>query len=185
MVLLPEVPFEEETFLAKVQELWDRRHGVVVAVSEGICRPDGKPVAPPVFTAGRATYYGAVSQYLCSLVIKKLGIKSRCEVPGILGRCCSEMVSPLDRQEAEAMGKLAARTVLSGQGGYMAALKRISDDPYKCEEILVPVEKLALRERVFPREWIAKDGFDVTDDFRSWCRPLLGGPLTRPFVWKE
>ena len=185
MVLLPEVPFEEDKFLAKVRELWDRRHGVVVAVSEGICLADGTPVAPPVFTAGRATYYGAVSQYLCSLVIKKLGIKSRCEVPGILGRCCTEMVSPLDREEAEAMGALAARTVLSGKGGYMAALKRVSDDPYKCEEILVPVEELALHERVFPREWVAKDGFDVTDDFRSWCRPLLGGPLTRPFVWKE
>ena len=88
-------------------------------------------------------------------------------------------------EEAEAMGALAARTVLAGKGGYMAALKRVSDDPYKCEAILVPVEELALHERVFPREWVAKDGFDVTDDFRSWCRPLLGGPLTRPFVWKE
>ena len=185
MILLPEVPFEEEAFLKRVQELWQRGHGVVVAVSEGICRADGTPVAPPIFTAGRATYYGAVSQYLCGLVIQKLGIKSRYEVPGILGRCCDEMVSPLDRAEAEAMGALAARTVLSGKGGCMAALKRISDDPYQCEEILVPVEQLALRERMFPREWITEDGFGVTEAFARWCRPLLGGPLKRPFVWKE
>ena len=185
LVLLPEAPFEEEAFLRRVQTIWQLGRGVVVAVSEGIRRVDGSPVAPPVFTAGRAAYYGAVSQHLCSLVIRKLGIKARCEVPGILGRCCEEMVSPLDRAEAEAMGARAARAVLAGQGGFMAALKRVSDEPYRCEEILVPVEQLSLRERAFPKSWITSSGFDVAEGFARWCRPLIGGPLTRPFIWKE
>ena len=115
-MLVPEVPFDEERFLREVKEVWDRGHGVVVAVSEGICYADGTPVAPPVFKSGRATYFGAVSGHLTKLVIEKLGIKARCETPGILGRCCSGMASELDREEAVRMGALAAKTVLSGQG---------------------------------------------------------------------
>ena len=72
------------------------------------------------------------------------------------------------------MGALAAKTVLSGQGGMMPGLKRISDEPYQCEEILIPVEDVMLNERLFPREYIAEGGMDVTDAFVRWVRPLVG-----------
>ncbi len=180
IILLPEKPFEEEQFLEEVLRVWKEGHGVVAAVSEGIRNADGTPVAPPVFTSGRATYFGAVSQHLSKLIIEKLGIKARFEVPGILGRCCAELTSPVDRDEAVRMGALAARTVLSGQSGMMAGLRRISDDPYRCEEILIPVEQLALHERLFPESFISPDRLDVTDAFLNWCRPLIGGQLPNP-----
>ena len=175
LILLPEVPFDEDDFLERVQRIWTLGKGVVVAVSEGIRRADGTPVAPPVFTSGRATYFGAVSQYLSRLVIEKLGIKARCETPGILGRCCAELVSDTDRREAEAMGALAARTVLKGQGGQMAGLKRISEDPYRCSEILIPLENMKLTERSIPDAWLMP--YDVSPAFLDWCRPLIGGAL--------
>lgn len=177
LVLLPEVPFEEEAFLAAVDKAWQKGKGVLVAVSEGICRADGTPVAPPVFTSGRATYFGDVSGYLTRLVIERLGVKARCEKPGILGRCCPEMASETDRAEAVRLGALAARTVLSGQGGMMAGLRRLSDEPYRCEEILIPVEQVMLHERLFPKEYIAPSGMDVTEAFLRWARPLIGGAL--------
>lgn len=177
LVLLPEVPFEEEAFLAAVDKAWQKGKGVVVAVSEGIRRADGTPVAPPVFTSGRATYFGDASGYLTRLVIERLGIKARCEKPGILGRCCPEMASETDRAEAVRLGALAARTVLSGQGGMMAGLRRLSDEPYRCEEILIPVEQVMLHERLFPKEYIASSGMDVTEAFLRWARPLIGGTL--------
>ena len=181
IVLVPEVPFDEERFLREVKEVWNRGRGVVVAVSEGICYADGTPVAPPVFKSGRATYFGAVSGHLTKLVIEKLGIKARCETPGILGRCCAEMASELDREEAVRMGALAAKTVLSGQGGMMAGLKRISDLPYQCEEVLIPVENVMLTERLFPKHYIHPDRYDITEDFLRWVRPLVGSPIT-PYI---
>lgn len=181
LLLLPETPFDEGDFLNEVTRIWKKGRGVVAAVSEGIRYADGTPVAPPLFTAGRATYFGAVSQHLCRLVIEKLGIKARCETPGILGRCCGEMASPVDRLEAESLGALAARTVLSGVGGRMAGLRRVSDDPYRCEEILIPLSGLALHERPMPPEFLAP--YDVTDSFLRWCRPLTGGSLPSITQW--
>ena len=174
IILIPEVPFEEDKFLDEVKRIWDRGQGVMVAVSEGIRYADGTPVAPPVFTSGRAVYFGAVSQYLSKLVIEKLGIKARFETPGILGRSCAEMTSAVDREEAVQMGALAARTVLSGQSGFMSGLKRVSNEPYRCEEILIPVEELVLHERLFPKEFISENRLDVNEAFLQWCRPLTG-----------
>jgi hypothetical protein len=37
-----------------------------------------------------------------------------------------------------------------------------------------PLEQVANSERFFPREWIALDGFDVTDDFIRYAQPLIG-----------
>ena len=181
LILLPEVPFREEAFLEKVSQVWKQGHGVTVAVSEGLVGKDGKPVTPPVFTSGRATYFGDVSSYLTRLVIEKLGVKARCEKPGILGRCCREMVSGLDREEAFRLGELAAETLLDGKGGWMPGLKRVSDDPYQTEEVLIPVEQVMLHERLFPKSFISPDGFDVTPEFVRWVKPLIGETLPRRF----
>ncbi|MEA5016607.1 MAG: diphosphate--fructose-6-phosphate 1-phosphotransferase [Candidatus Limiplasma sp.] len=177
LIYLPERPFDEKQFLTDVKRQWDRQPGVVVAVSEGLKRPDGETVAPPVFRSGRARYDGDVSAYLAKLVISELGIKARNEKPGILGRCCLEMQSPVDREEAVRMGALAAKTVLAGQGSMMAGLRRISDDPYRCQEILVPVQEVMLQEHVMPGEFLHPNGHDVTDAFVRWCKPLIGGGL--------
>jgi 6-phosphofructokinase 1 len=181
LILVPEVPFDEADFLEEVQKIWEKGRGVVVAVSEGIHYADGTPVAPPMYTSGRAVYFGAVSQYLSRLVIEKLGVKARCETPGILGRCCAEMVSDIDRRETEALGALAARTVLSGIGGMMAGLRRVSDAPYDCEEILIPLNRLTLHERLLPKEYL--DRYDVTETFLRWCMPLIGEKLPEIVQW--
>lgn len=177
IILLPEVPFDEKKFLDAVMKQWEKGKGVMVAVSEGLRYADGTFVAPPIFKVGRATYFGDVSATLTNLVIRELGIKARSEKPGIMGRCCAEMQSATDRDEAVRMGELAARTVLSGKGGMMAGLMRRSDNPYQCEEVLIPVEQVMLHERLFPREYITEDGYNVTDEFLSWVRPLIGGEL--------
>lgn len=174
LILLPEVPFRKDRFLERVRSHWARGGGVMVAVSEGLCFEDGTPVAPPIYKTDRATYFGDVSGELTRMVIEELGVKARSEKPGILGRSCPEMVSPIDREEAIRMGALAAKAVLAGKGGFMPGLKRLSHQPYACEEILIPVEQVMLHERLFPREFISEDGMDVTPAFLEWAAPLVG-----------
>jgi 6-phosphofructokinase 1 len=36
------------------------------------------------------------------------------------------------------------------------------------------LELVANSERAFPKEWIAENGCDVTDDFVRYARPLIG-----------
>lgn len=174
LIYLPEVPFEEEDFLKRVKALHERLGGVVVVASEGLKGPDGRPIVPPIFRSGRATYYGDVSAYLAELVIKKLGIKARSEKPGLLGRCSMAWQSQTDREEAISLGEQAAAAALSGRTGVMPGLIRRSDDPYLCETELIPVDRVMLEERLFPRRFIAESGVDVTEDFIEWCAPLAG-----------
>ncbi len=174
MICLPEVPFDEDRFLRRVDELHREKGGVVVVVSEGLKNADGSTVAPPMFRDGRARYDGDVGSCLARLIIEKLGIKARSEKPGIWGRACTLTQSAVDRDEAVAVGALAARAVLSGKTGVMAGLARISTEPYRCRELLIPIEQVMLEERRVPDSFISPDGFDVTEEFCQWCRPLVG-----------
>ena len=38
----------------------------------------------------------------------------------------------------------------------------------------VPLSEVANSERTFRKDWIAKSGYDVTDDFIRYAKPLVG-----------
>lgn len=177
IICLPEVAFDEEKFLQKVQAVHEKKGGVVVVVSEYLHKADGSAVAPPLYQEGRARYDGDLASYLAKRVIEKLGIKARSEKPGIWGRASIATQSSTDQKEAVAMGALACSAVLEGKSGLMAGLIRQSTQPYVCQQVLVPIEEVMLTERTMPPEFISADGFDVTPAFCDWCRPLLGAEL--------
>lgn len=183
LIYLPEIPFDEKAFLQDVSRLYERLGGVVVVASEGLKDKEGKPIVPPIFQTGRATYYGDVSAYLAQLVIQKLGIKARSEKPGLLGRAQVELQSLVDRDEAALAGAEAARALVEGQGGIMAGFERVSTRPYQIRLIRIPLENVMLKERTLPLEYIAPGGNDVTDAFIQWVRPLIGENLPQYFEW--
>ncbi len=176
LICFPEVPFDEADFLARVQELHRRYGGAVVVASEGLKQADGTHVVPPIFRIGEAVYFGDVSSHLANVIIKNLGIKARGEKPGILNRCAAALVSQVDVQEAEAIGREAARLALAGQGGVMVGLRRVSSTPYAAELIHIPLAEVMKKERLFPREFMSADGHDVTPAFLDWARPLVNPP---------
>lgn len=173
LLYFPERPFSEEKFLSDVQRLYERYGGVVVVASEGLKYADGTPIVKPSLTIGRAVYFGDVSAHLANLVLQKLGIKARSEKPGIIGRCSSLHVSPVDREEAILMGRTAARAVLSKKTGMMAGIKRIANDPYAIEATLIPIEEVMLTEKTLPDHFINSEGNGVTEAFLDWLRPLV------------
>lgn len=183
LIYLPERPFDEEQFLKDVQALHEQLGGVVVVVSEGLKNRDGQPIVPPVFQVGRSVYYGDVSAYLVSLVIRRLGIKARSEKPGLCGRSSMAHVSPVDRAEAIEAGAAAVRAACSGHSGVMVAFERLAADgpgtpgAYASRTTLVPIEAAMLYERTLPDAYINAAGNDVTPAFVDWCRPLLGADL--------
>lgn len=177
LILPPEIPFEEERFLDSVAQLLRRKRGVVVVASEGLHYADGSPIVSPVFQTGRATYFGDVGAHLAQLVTEKLHYKSRSEKPGLLARSSIAFQSPVDREEAIAVGRAATRAAIAGETGQMAALRRTSEAPYQSETFLTPIERVMLEERKMPAEFIGADGQSVTDAFVRWCRPLAGDGL--------
>jgi len=181
LICLPECPFDEDVFLEQIKYLQKKNDGIVVVAGEGLKNKAGQPIVEPIFKVGRAVYYGDVSAHLANLVIRKLGIKARSEKPGICGRASIAFQSAVDRQEAELAGREAVRAVLSGKSDLMVGFERMPGDKYAIKTIHIPIEDVMLCDRTMPREFIAQSGFDVTDAFTRWCRPLIGEPLRELF----
>lgn len=179
LIYLPERPFDEDQFVADVEELLKKKKGIVVVASEGLHDKDGKPIVEPIFKVGRATYFGDVGTHLAGVVIKRLGYKARGEKPGLLGRCSIYMQSKVDRDEAQLAGEIACREVLKGTTGKMVAFKRISTEPYKVEPFLVDIDEVMMYERTMPDEFINDKGNGVTEAFKEWARPLLGEEIRK------
>lgn len=177
LIYLPERPFDEEKYIEDIKKLLEKKSGIVVVASEGLKNAKGEPIVEPIFKVGRATYFGDVSAHLANLVIKKLGYKARSEKPGLLGRASIPLQSDVDREEAELAGKMACEAVLNGESGKMVAFERVSTEPYVMKPFLVDIDEVMMYERTMPDEYINEEGNGVTEAFKEWCRPLLGGDL--------
>ena len=179
LIYLPERDFDQDAFLRDVKKLIETKgHGVVVA-SEGLHYAGGTPIVEPIFTVGRATYFGDVGSHLANLIIKELGYKARAEKPGLLGRASILWQSETARAAADRCGRAAVDAVTAGESGKMVALRRIPGDTYRCETFLVDIQQVMMTERKLPEEFINAEGNGITEAFKEWCRPLLSSPLPK------
>lgn len=174
IILVPEVPFDKDKFLTKVEKVHKEKGGVVIVASEGMRYSDGKPIVEPVFQVGRSVYFGDVSSHLSNLIIKELGIKSRSEKPGILGRASISWQSDIDRAEAIECGRVSVRCALEGKNGYMSVINRISSDPFKFEAVESPILDSILEARTLDEKYIDKENMYINDSFIDYVKPLIG-----------
>ena len=178
LVYLPETDFNKDGFLAAVKEKWAKGRGLLVTVSEGIHYAGGAPVADSGIVDGFGHRVpGGAAQTLSDMIMNETGIKSRSEKPGLLGRVSVELMSEVDRDEAELAGAVAVRSAVEGRTGCMVGFETRREPEYKSETILIPLAEVANAEKTFPLEWITPGG--VTDEFRRYCLPLIGGYDTR------
>ena len=177
LIYVPERAFDEDAFLEDVQRIHEKKGGVVVVASEGLKTKDGTPIVEPIFTMGRATYYGDVSAHLANVVIQKLGIKARSEKPGICGRASAMFQSSVDREEAILAGKEAVCAAMEEKTGIMIGFQRTNDIIYQVKPIEIPIENVMMYENCLPDKYINPSENGVTQEFIQWCRPLIGEKL--------
>ena len=177
LTYLPEVTVDEDQMLAGIEAAYARGKGLLVAVSEGLRGLDGRPLADTGIVDGFGhTVPGGTAQHISDAVMQKLGLKSRAEKPGLLGRASIPYVSQVDRDEAYAVGEYAVRAALAGESGSMVAIHAERTPEYRSSLSLVPLEKVANAEKKFPTEWIV-DGNQIADEFFDYALPLMGGGL--------
>ncbi len=177
LIYLPEVPFHRTRFLQDVREVLGRTKNVIVAVSEGIRDEKGvyisaKKKAEDAF--GHMQLSGT-GKYLETLVQREIGTKVRSIELSILQRYASHTASLQDLKESTELGEKAAELALAGKTGFMTAVKRLSDTPYRYEIVQGRLDDIANKAKSVPREWINAAGNDVTEDFLSYARPLIAG----------
>lgn len=189
VVLLPEVPLDEDALMAKVGALLAGKNTVMVATSEGVRDASGRLVAERTVAEGTGTdefghlaQLSGASRYLAALAKGRLGCKTRAVEISTFQRCASHCASATDLDEAFALGRLGALSALDGKTGVMCAVERTSDDPYRAELRTVGVAEVANKVRPVPREWIAADGMGVTPEFVRYVRPLVAPPERIDYV---
>ena len=173
LTYLPEIPVDEEKMLADIKAAWAKGRGLLVTVSEGVVGLDGKPLASSGIVDGFGHVIpGGTAQHISDLIIQKLGIKSRAEKPGLMGRNDMSRISEIDREEAYAVGKFALESAVNGKSGYMVGIRGNRGETYSYELFLIPLCEVANVEKKFPLEWIV-NGNAIADEFFDYAMPLM------------
>ena len=178
IILLPEVTFNQNKFLAKVKETVKKHGFCVIVASEGIKNSKGKFLAESDSKdAFGHSQLGGVAPRLAELINKKLKLKNHWAVADYLQRSASHLSSGVDRAHAYEVGKKAVQYALKGLNGVMPIIKRKSSTPYKWEVVPAPLTKIANVEKKLPPEFITKDGLGMTKRARSYFQPLIEGKV--------
>ena len=183
IILLPEVAFSPEYFLAQVQECLKKNKFCLVVTSEGITDTNGNYVA-----AGNSqdsfghSQLGGVGEYLQDLVSKNIaGVKARSCKLGHSQRAAAHCSSLADNNEAFMCGQEAVRAAVAGESGKMVALVRGDTEKYSCETALVDLSSVANGVKHFPENWIGEDKISVNYQFNKYILPLIQGEVQVPF----
>jgi 6-phosphofructokinase 1 len=182
IILLPEIPFDEAAFLARVQQIVEKIKYCVVVVGEGLKNQAGEEIAADksrVDAFGHAILSGA-AEHLAELVQSKLNLKSRSVKLGYAQRAANHFASATDALEAAACGEEAVKAAVEGQSGFMVKIVRVQNNPYKWSLGLQPLGDIANVENHVPRAWISEDGFLPNEKFVEYARPLIEGETKFP-----
>lgn len=187
LIYVPETPLSEEKFLGDVDTVYKKHGRCLIAVSEGVSRPDGKTWAEAMSDhVDRDSHgniqlsgTGALGDFLASLITKKLQapggkkLRVRADTFGYLQRSFPGFVSPVDAAEARLVGKMAAQfSAQSGAEGSVA-MRRKPGAGYVIETFLTPLSTVA-RETKHMDPAMLSGGNDVSEAFLEYARPLVG-----------
>ena len=182
ILLFPELTFEPEKFLARVDAVVKRYGYCAIGVSEGIRNAEGKFLSESGLTdAFGHAQLGGVAPLIANLVKDKLGYKYHWAVADYLQRAARHIASKTDAQQAYAVGKAAVELALQGRNAVMPVIVRKSDKPYKWTIEAADLKDIANREKKMPRDFISADGFHITAKCRRYLSPLIAGEDYPPF----
>jgi ATP-dependent phosphofructokinase / diphosphate-dependent phosphofructokinase len=179
-IYLAECPCSLEQMADQINDQLRRAGRCIVVVSEGFDVGDvGRmqdAFGHTAFGSSKLTVVQIVVNYLNEVGLSAKGA-ARGNVPGTDQRHSMAYASPVDLDEAYALGQKALQLAASGQGGCMATILRNPGCIYSVRYDSVSLTDVANSERVFPASWIAPSGYDVTDDFVHYARPLVGNDM--------
>lgn len=185
LIYLPELPFDVENCLARIDAICREKSGCMVVISEGIHDANGVFIAEYDSSTEADAFghkqMGGAAQYLANLVKERLGHKTRAIEFSLLQRCAAHCASKADIDEAVLIGREAVRAAISGQTDKMVGIVRAESDSYEPTVKLFDLTSVANTERKFPLEWITCDGTAISDEFLSYVLPLIQGESALPW----
>ena len=99
----------------------------------------------------------------------------RADTFGYLQRSFPGVASETDSREAFAAGRAAVKAALRGElTKGTIAIVRAKGRRYKVSFVPAPIADAAKYARSVPKEFIARNGHDVTAKFVEYARPIVG-----------
>ncbi len=180
LIYLPEVAFDIENFLLRVNQIYNKKKRVLVAVSEGITDKDGEYILKHRLFNNEDNFghlqLGGVGQVLAQIVNTRLDLPIRSVELNLPQRCASHIASLTDLKEAYLCGYNALKMALNGNTGIMVAMKRI--DNYNIDYVPVKLVDVANFVKKVPLEYIDTINANIHDSFIEYALPLIQGEPT-------
>jgi len=192
IILLPEITFNQKDFLTLVKQVVAKHGYCVVVVSEGVKNSKGKFLAESNRTdAFGHTQLGGIAPFISELINNKLKMKNHWAVADYLQRSARHIASKVDLEQAQAVGSFAIKYAMAGMNGVMPIIVRRKGSKYKWSIEAAPLSKIANLEKKLPKNFISKNGMNITQKAIDYLMPLIQGeshppykngiPLTREF----
>lgn len=185
-IYLAESPCTLEQLADNVNDQLNRDGRCLVVISEGFKvgsigeRKDS--FGHTQFSSSETTVCQIVVNYLNQVGLKAKG-SARGNTPGTDQRHSMAYASIVDLDEAYHAGEMCAVLASRGETGFMSTILRRPGPIYDVTFDKVPLSDVANSERTFPAKWISSNGFDVTNDFINYAKPLVGNEmLTLPMI---
>jgi len=180
LIYVPERPFNQEEYVAAVEQAYSKFGRCVVAVSEGIQDRSGRPVVAGLREQVERDAHGniqlsgttSLGDGLMDLVKQRLKIKRvRSDTFGYLQRSFLGCVSDVDANEAREVGVRAVQIAAWHRIDGSITIERIGD--YSVRYNVSRLEDVAKETKAMPDSFI-EGAHDVTVEFKNYARPLLG-----------
>ncbi len=179
-IYLPEVEFCQEQFIKDVRRVYEEKNKVFIVASEGLKDSTGRYLSE-IEDVGKHDEFGhaqlgGLGGYLKS-IIDNAEITSRVKVLelGVAQRAGMCSASATDINSAYTAGYEAYKYSEEGSTGFMVAIKRVSNDPYKIEVFKANPSDIANHIKYFPLNWITEEGNNITEEAFEYISPLIMG----------
>ncbi len=203
LIYVPERRVSEDRMLGDIDDVIARLGRCVLAVSEGIEDENGiswaKKIAEKI--AAKIEYddfgnpllsgSGALGDHISRLVRARLDsrirndsenlptsgrTRVRADTFGYLQRSFAGYASKIDQAEARLAGRKAVEFAMNGDADGSVAFQRTGNGAdYGISCVLANLADVAGGTKTMPDEFLADNGRDITDAFRDYALPLVGG----------
>ncbi len=184
IILFPEIAFNKDKFLKKVQSSVRKYGHCVIVASEGTQYADGSFLADAgTRDAFGHAQLGGVAPTLAEMVKQELGYKYHWAVADYLQRSARHIASATDVEQAYAVGSAAVDMAVAGKNAVMATIERGRGrgKKYSWKVGEADLNKVANVEKMMPRSYISRDGFGITEAGREYLAPLIAGEDYPPY----
>lgn len=178
ILLIPEVAFDEPSFVRQVEKVLARVGYCIIVISETIRDAQGNRLGSKtdgvVADPFGHQYVEGTAARLAALLEKNLQVRARFDKPGTIQRMSMAYISEVDQQEAFQAGVHAVEWALRGKSKMMVGFKRRSGPRYGIDYCPVPLEKIPDRERYLPLNFFDPEKSMIKPAFAKYALPLIG-----------